>query len=137
LGHAYGLLGVRGEWRFKHLAPGLGVGSFFPLATVSPDISIAPGLRWYFAEPGRSSVFVGAHANLNFVKTWFFAAAVVGYRFQWEHAFLELSAGPAVSYEYLYDRGDSRPPGAVVTFGALGASLPFFPDIGVAFGWKF
>ncbi len=137
VGHAYGFFGVRGEWRFEHLSLGLGVGTFFPLAALRPDISVAPGARWYFNDASHSSLFVGAHANLNFVQSGFVAAVVVGYRLQWSHVFIEASVGPAVSAEYLADRGDRVPPGIVVTFGALGSSLPFFPDIGVALGVRF
>lgn len=137
VGHAYGLLGLRGEWRFKHLSLGLGVGTFFPLASFRPDISVAPGARWYFNDATASSLFVGAHANLNFFQSFFTAALVVGYRLQWEHVFIEGSIGPAVTSEYYADNGDFVAPGNAVTFGALGRALPFFPDIGVAFGVRF
>ena len=63
-------------------------------------------------------------------------AATVGYRYQLEHFFFELSVGPAATWT---DIGNENPrlPRYAFSLSALGSDTGFIPDVGLAAGWRF
>ena len=147
VGHGWGGVGARAEMQYERYAVSLGLGTLAPIVRwYGPGVAVSA--RVYVTPPSSvHNLFVGANGDWQ-VELGFFASAVVGYRLQLEHFFLEASVGPALNLIYYADRGDRQPPGWVTRMGALwgGANFQtevsigefwFVPDVGVAAGWRF
>ncbi len=140
VGHDWAGVGVRGEVAYKSFSASASIGTLL----FAPTVGIAVGLRWYPLGLVRHSLFLGPHAATYVLiyptlqPALFAVAVTVGYRFQADHFFFEVSAGPAAAW---VDVGTSSGPyegQSKFQFGggAFGGNW-YIPDVGLAAGWRF
>ncbi len=140
VGHDWAGLGVRGEVSYKSFSASASIGTL----VFGPSIDFAVGLRWYPLGMVRHSLFLGPHASTYLfayptLQPGLYAVAVtVGYRFQADHFFFEVSAGPAAAWVDVGTGSGPREGQPHFQFGggALG-SYWYIPDVGLAAGWRF
>lgn len=147
-GHAYDLLGTHLEVRHSRWAAFAGTGLMMRLGL--------SGVFGFKGFSGQGEGFVGSlhlsytsvdgyDSRVGGLRALASLSATVGWRFRWEHSFLELGIGPSFGYERMGGVDDSQGGRVVDThrfgFGALGpestGAQRFFPDLALALGYEF